>query len=114
MRAELRGAVGQVRGRTGGAILFRIMPSQAIDKVLAVTDNLRAVLNGRPADARRDKALYHIDRLQKAFTASHQEAVRFAAFTVNKTIRDAADWDLRIAEAMDALRAALAEAGHEF
>jgi hypothetical protein len=97
-----------------GATLFDIMPSPAIDKVLAVADNLTALLKELPEDTRRDKALYNLDRLQRAFTASHQEAVRFAAFTVNKTIRDAADWDPRISQAMDALRAALAEAGHEF
>jgi hypothetical protein len=95
-------------------MLFATMPSPTVDKVLAVADNLTALLNALPADARREKALYHLDRLQKAFTASHQEAVRFAAFTVNKTIRDAADWDPRITQAMAALRAALAEAGHEF
>ena len=90
------------------------MTSPTMDKVLAVADSLTALLKELPADARREKALYHLDRLHRAFTASHQEAVRFAAFTVNKTIRDAADWDSRITQAMDALRAALVEAGHEF
>jgi deferrochelatase/peroxidase EfeB len=93
---------------------FADMPSPATDKVLGVADGLSDLLARLPADPRRDKALYHLGRLQKAFVASHQEAVRFAAFTVNKTVHDTPEWGPEVAAAMDTLRAALAEAGHDF
>ena len=52
---------------------------------------------------------------QRAVSASHQEAVRFAAFTVNKTVHDAAaDWGPPIVAAMAGLRDALHAKGHEF
>jgi hypothetical protein len=41
--------------------------------------------------------------------------VRFAAFTVNKTIHDAAtDWGADVASAMEALRSELHANGHDF
>jgi hypothetical protein len=89
------------------------MPA-AIEKVLPAVDALTALLTSLPQSDRRDKALYQLDRLQRAFTASHQEAVRFAAFTLNKTIHDSPDWDPQLAAAMESLRVALAEAGHDF
>ena len=89
------------------------MPA-ATDKVLPAVDVLTKLLQPVPADARRDKALYQLDRLQKAFVASHQEAVRFAAFTVNKTVHDSPDWGPQVAAAMDALHTALVESGHDF
>jgi hypothetical protein len=90
------------------------MTASTADKVLAAADGLTALVTTLPEDARRDKVLYHLDRLQKAFTASHQEAVRFAAFTVNKTVHDSADWGPGVAAAMEGLRVALAQAGHDF
>ena len=59
--------------------------------ILDAADRLASLLQSVPADERRDKALYHLQRLQLSVSASHSEAVRFAAFTVNKTVRDA-DW----------------------
>ena len=83
--------------------------------IVSAAESLAALLNNAPADERREKALYHLVRLQSAVLASHQEAVRFAAFTVNKTVRDAAsDWGPSVVEAMDTLRTELAAHGHEF
>ena len=89
------------------------MPS-ATERVLPAVDTLTKLLEPVPADARREKVLYQLDRLQKAFLASHQEAVRFAAFTVNKTVHDSPDWGPQVAAAMEALHAALVESGHDF
>jgi hypothetical protein len=89
------------------------MPA-ATEKVLPAVDTLTKSLQAVPADARREKAFYHLDRLQRALVASHQEAVRFAAFTVNKTVRDSPDWGPEVAKAMEALRVSLAESGHDF
>ncbi len=76
---------------------------------------LESLIAPLPRDARREKALYHLERLRMAFQSSHQEAVRFAAFTVNKTVHDAAaEWGAEVTAAVDVLRNALAQAGHEF
>jgi hypothetical protein len=78
-------------------------------------DRLQSLLQSVPAGEQRDKALYHLERLRLALAASHQEAVRFAAFTVNKIVRDtAADWGGEVTGAMAALGDALHAAGHEF
>ena len=85
------------------------------EQALEAAVRLQQLLQNLPADARRDKALYHLDRLQRAVSASHQEAVRFAAFTVNNTVHDAAaDWGPPIVAAMAGLRDALHAKGHEF
>jgi len=78
-------------------------------------DALERVLQNVASDASKDKALYHLGRLRLAIAASHQEAVRFAAFTINKTIHDAgSSWGQAAIEAMTTLRGALHAAGHEF
>lgn len=83
--------------------------------ILEAADRLASLLKSAPAGERRDKALYHLERLQLSVNASHSEAVRFAAFTVNKTVRDAAaEWGDAIAAAMDVLRSELHSNGHEF
>ena len=83
--------------------------------ILDAAERLASLLQSVPADARRDKALYHLHRLELSVSASHSEAVRFAAFTVNKTSHDAAeDWGADIASAMDALRNELHANGHDF
>ncbi|HEX7085181.1 MAG TPA: hypothetical protein VF198_02375 [Vicinamibacterales bacterium] len=90
-------------------------PADAKTQVLNATAHLEGLVGQLPQDPRTEKALYHLDRLRRAVNASHQEAVRFAAFTVNKTIRDAAaDWGSPVVEAMDRLRDALEAAGHRF
>jgi len=78
-------------------------------------ERLASLLQALPADERRAKALYHLERLQLSVSASHSEAVRFAAFTVNKIARDAAaDWGPAVSAAMDALRSELHSHGHDF
>ncbi len=78
-------------------------------------DQVEAAIEAAPADARREKALYHLERLRLALAASHQEGVRFAAFTLNKTVHDAAaDWGAPTVAAMDALAAALRAEGRHF
>jgi hypothetical protein len=81
--------------------------------ILDAAERLASLLQAVPADAQREKALYHLQRLQLSVGASHSEAVRFAAFTVNKTVRDA-EWGPAVAAAMDALRTELQSLGHEF
>jgi len=81
--------------------------------ILDAAERLASLLQSVPADAQREKALYHLQRLQLSVGASHSEAVRFAAFTVNKTVRDA-EWGPAVAAAMDALRTELHSLGHEF
>jgi hypothetical protein len=82
--------------------------------ILDAADRVASLLQSVPADARREKALYHLQRLQLSVNASHSEAVRFAAFTVNKTVRDAEDWGPAVAAAMQALRSELISLGHDF
>ena len=83
--------------------------------VIDAIDALERVLQTLPPGASNDKALYHLGRLRIAVAASHQEGVRFAAFTINKTIHDAgSSWDPAALEAMTTLRGALHAAGHEF
>jgi hypothetical protein len=83
--------------------------------ILDAAERLTSLLQSVPADVRRDKALYHLQRLQLSVGASHSEAVRFAAFTVNKIVHDAtADWGPAVASAMEALRAELLAHGHDF
>ena len=83
--------------------------------IVSAAESLAALLKTVPAGERREKALYHLERLQLSVQASHQEAVRFAAFTVNKTVKDAAnEWGAPVVSAMETLRAELAAHGHEF
>ena len=65
------------------------MPEVKRTSILEAADRLATELKALPADERRDKALYHLQRLQLSVNASHSEAVRFAAFTVNKLVHDA-------------------------
>jgi hypothetical protein len=83
--------------------------------ILEAAERLSSLLQALPAGERQARALYHLDRLQRAVAASHQEAVRFAAFTVNKAVNDAAGaWGSDVATAMDALRTELHAHGHEY
>ncbi len=66
-----------------------VMAEATKSSILDAADRLASLLQSVPADAQRDKALYHLQRLQLSVSASHSEAVRFAAFTVNKTVHDA-------------------------
>jgi hypothetical protein len=91
------------------------MPEATKSSILDAVERLTSLLQSVPGDARREKALYHLQRLQLSVGASHSEAVRFAAFTVNKTVHDAtSDWGPAIASAMETLRAELHAHGHDF
>ena len=91
------------------------MPEVKRTSILEAADRLATELKALPADERRDKALYHLQRLQLSVNASHSEAVRFAAFTVNKLVHDtAAQWGARVTGAMETLKHELHENGHEF
>jgi hypothetical protein len=110
----LLGSVGEWVEQVG-LLNLPVMADATKSSILEAADSLASLLQALPADERRTKALYHLERLQLSVQASHQEAVRFAAFTVNKTIRDAAtDWGPTVTAAMDALRAELHAHGHEF
>ena len=82
--------------------------------IIDAAERLASLLKTCPDDARRTKALYQLERLQLAVNASHQEGVRFAAFTISKTVHDASDWDAAVASAMETLRTELRAHGHEF
>ena len=92
-----------------------VMAEATKSSILEAAGHLASLLQSVPTDARRDKALYHLERLQLSVAASHSEAVRFAAFTVNKTVHDAAaEWGPTLTQAMEALRAELLANGHVF
>jgi len=78
-------------------------------------DALERALQVLTSDPAREKALYHLARLRMAVAASHQEGVRFAAFTINKTIRDAGtSWGSAPLDTMTTVRDALHATGYEF
>ena len=92
-----------------------VMAEAAKVSIQDAAERLASLLQALPADERRAKALYHLERLQLSVSASHSEAVRFAAFTVNKVVHDAAaDWGTPVTAAMEALRRELHSQGHEF
>lgn len=84
----------------------------AIDRA---ADAVEALLQAQPDDERRARALYQLGRLRIAVAASHQEGVRFAAFTLHKIVRDtAATWGPQVTSAMEELKAALNAQGHHY
>jgi hypothetical protein len=88
--------------------------STTIDRqqLAADVDALGAALAALPRAEALDKAVYHAERLAKAIRSSHNEATRFAAFTVLKILRDhAAVLPADIATRAQALRAALEATG---
>jgi len=91
-----------------------VMAEAAKVSIQDAAERLASLLQALPADERRAKALYHLERLRLSVSASHSEAVRFAAFTVNKIVHDAADWGAPVTAAMDALRSELHSHGHDF
>jgi hypothetical protein len=58
------------------------------EQLLADVESLSAALKALPQSATVEKAIYHADRLHLAIRTSHNEGTRFAAFTVNKIVRD--------------------------
>jgi len=82
------------------------------DTLLADVEALRAALASAPVTDAQQKALYQCERLAAAVQSSHSEALRFAAFTVNKAVRDhAAEWPPEVAARMQKIREMLEAAG---
>jgi len=83
------------------------------DRLAALREALRAV---HTPDAER--AIYQCDRLEQALRHWHAEAIRFAAFTINRIVEmqpeqlGGARDDIR--QRIHELRGALADAGHTF
>ena len=83
------------------------------DRGLADVEALTAALQTMsPSDA-VEKAIHHCERLHLAIRSSHNEGTRFAAFTVNKIIRDLGAAPPSVLDAMARIRTALEAAGVE-
>jgi len=83
-------------------------------ELLADVESLIANLKTLPASPAVDKAIYHGERLDVAIRSSHNEGTRFAAFTVNKIVRDLGDLAPQaIVDTMARVRAGLEAQGLE-
>ena len=83
--------------------------NQLLTDVEALIAALKELL---PPGEAIDKAVYHCERLHLAIRTSHNEGTRFAAFSVNKIVRDlGAQAPAPVAEAMARIRATLEAAG---
>jgi hypothetical protein len=90
------------------------LPSLPKDTLLADVEALRASLGSAPVTDAQQKALYHCERLAVAIQSSHNEAMRFAAFTVSKAVRDhGAEWPAEVTTRMQKIRVALEDAGFD-
>lgn len=75
-------------------------------------DRLEQLLAAQPDNHRRQQAIYQAGRLRRALAASHQEGVRFAAFTLGKIVQDAAaSWSPEVAATTREIRDGLEAAG---
>jgi hypothetical protein len=61
------------------------------DQLLGELETLTAALKAAPPSPEMEKAIYQSERLHLAVRSSHNEGTRFAAFTVNKIVRDLGD-----------------------
>ena len=85
------------------------------DQLLADVEALTAALKELPSGEAVDKAVYHCERLHLAIRSSHSEATRFAAFSLNKIVRDlGVEAPAPVLAAMARIRAALEAAGVDF
>jgi hypothetical protein len=84
------------------------------EQLLADVDGLKGALAALPASEPIQKAIYHCERLHLAIRSSHNEGTRFAAFTVNKIIRDLGAAPPPVLDAMARIRAALEASGLDF
>jgi hypothetical protein len=81
-------------------------------RLASQAEALCAALAALPPTEALGKALHHAERLAIAIRASHNEATRFAAFTVLKILRDhAAELPEDVAARAQALRAGLEATG---
>jgi len=81
-------------------------------QLAADVEALQADLAALPRREALDKAIYHCGRLATAIRSSHNEATRFAAFTVAKIVRDlATELPPAIVSRMQAIKVALEATG---
>jgi hypothetical protein len=82
------------------------------ERLIDLVERLKTELQALPRNEPIERALYHCDRLQLAIRSSHSEGIRFAAFTLNRLLRDhRADLTPDAAGHLDVLRAELKAAG---
>ncbi len=78
------------------------------EQLLADVESLTAALKALPPSAAIDRAVYQSERLHLAVRSSHSEATRFAAFTLNKIVRDLGDgMPAAVGEKLTSVRAGL-------
>jgi hypothetical protein len=83
-------------------------------QLLSDIESLTSALKAMPASPAVEKAIYQCDRLHLAVRSSHSEGTRFAAFTVNKIVRDLGDAAPgAVVESMARVRAGLETMGVE-
>jgi hypothetical protein len=73
---------------------MRIMTAAADtakNQLLGDVESLSSALKAAPPSPEIEKAIYQCDRLHVAVRSSHNEGTRFAAFTLNKIVRDLGD-----------------------
>ena len=63
----------------------------AKNQLLGDVESLSSALKAAPPSPEIEKAIYQCDRLHVAVRSSHNEGTRFAAFTLNKIVRDLGD-----------------------
>ena len=84
------------------------------DQLLADVESLVAALRALPASPALEQAIHQGERLHLAIRTSHNEGTRFAAFTVNKIVRDLGDAaPPDVVETMARIRAGLEANGLE-
>jgi hypothetical protein len=89
-------------------------PATPLDRAQLAADveALQADLGTLPRREALDKAIYQCGRLATAIRSSHNEATRFAAFTVAKIVRDlASDLPPAVVSRMQAIKTALEATG---
>jgi hypothetical protein len=88
--------------------------TSSTSQLLSDVETLTAALKAMPASPAVEKAIYQCDRLHLAVRSSHNEGTRFAAFTVNKIVRDLGDTaPVAVVESMARVRAGLEALGVE-
>ena len=90
------------------------MGAPSKEQLLAEVESLGVALKALPASAAVERAIYHCERLHLAIQTSHNEGTRFAAFTVNKIVRDLGpETPAAIVDAMARVRGGLEDMGVE-
>jgi hypothetical protein len=91
-----------------------LLMTSSKDQLLGDLETLTAALKAAPPSPEMDKAIYQCERLHLAVRSSHNEGTRFAAFTLNKILRDlGAAAPTPVAESMARVRAGLDAMGVE-